>query len=297
MRGRRARPLPVLLLLIAGSTLPNAAPALDLGFALPSSLRLAAGSDDDGGYDYFLNLDQALPGGQRALFTFGRSRSVGVDGNVEPTTVALGVSSDPLDQLMVAADVEDWGQDGEITTRSVRGNAQWRSNRWQLGLGVHMRSIEIFLQPPLTILGQNSVEITSEGAEFGIGLQLAEPLFVQLTYFDNNYSRDLGFLDDPIVVRDFIVFDPTSSVTFSLAAGLQEQGGGLTASLLTDWGGVNGDWSRSVSAVDGAASTVLSLGLDFDLSAATVLQLTGGRQSTPGQDDLLFGSAALLITW
>lgn len=296
MRGTRAGLLPALLL-ASSAALPQAAAALDLGLALPSAFRVAGTLDDEGGYDYSLDLDQALPGGQRLLFTYGTGLTVTDDGDIEPRTLAVGVSSDPLDLLTLAIKAEDWGQEDEILTRSLEGDALLRSGGWQFGLGLRMRSIEIFLQPPLTFAGEDSAEINSEGIEYSIGVQASENLYVGANYFNNNYSRDLGFLDEPVIVRDIIALDPTTSVTFSLAAGLQEEGGGFNASVFTDWGSVNFDYLRSVSAVDGEDAALARAGIDVDIASSTTLQLGAGLQSSDDDDDLYIGEAALLFSW
>ena len=71
----------------------------------------------------------------------------------------------------------------------------------------------------------------------------------------------------------------------------------LSTTWFTDWGSTDFNWSQSVSAVDDAESTLLSLGVEFDLSNATVLQLRGGQQRTGSDFDLNIANAALLISW
>lgn len=294
MRDKRSRLVPALMLAIC-SVLPQRVVALDLGLALPSALRVSTGVDDEGSYSYFLDLDQALPGGQRLLFTYGSSRFVGSEDDVTPDTVALGVSSDPLDLITVAVRVEDWGQDDEIKTRTLQGDARLRLDSWWLSLGARMRSIELFLLRTLPEPIGDSININSEGLDLGAGVNITERLSAAVGYFRNDYSPDPGFLapENPPNDRARI----TSSVAFSLAAGLQREGGSLATTYFTDWGAAGFDLSQSVSAIDDARSVVVSVGLDIDLSQAVLLQLTGGQQSTENEPDLYLGSAALLFSW
>jgi len=68
----------------------------DLGLALPSLVRIAAGADSEGGNDVALYVDYGLDSGQRLTLAYGRSQSVEDDVELEPQLWELGVGGDPL---------------------------------------------------------------------------------------------------------------------------------------------------------------------------------------------------------
>jgi len=174
-------------------------------------------------------------------------------------------------------------------TRSLRGRAELRNGDLRLYAAPQMRAIEIFLATSLARFG-DSVQINSQGLELGVGASLGERLNVRGYYFSNDYSRDPAVLQSADVRL-------ISDVTFNLAAGLEEDGGGVSLTLATAWGSAGADWSQSQSAVDGVVSTTVALALDVDLGSGSTLQLSGDQQSASDGTSQNFAGLGLACSW
>ncbi len=262
---------------------------LDLGLSLPSSLQVAAGADDDGGRDYSLDLDLGLAGGQRLRFGAGQSRSGEGDDELLPQYVRLGAGSDPLDEVSVAVSLEDWGQEGEITTRTLRAEVGIGAGDWRLTLAPQMRAIRIFFATATQRFGER-VEINSESLELRARVFVGDALSLSASLFDTDYSADPSALADAPVAL-------ISSVTFDLAAGLEQRGGSLGASLARPWGALSLDGVQTLSAVDDSVTRTLQLGAAYAASAGRTLHVAAGAQDPETDPVVYFARFALGFSW
>jgi len=267
---------------------------------LPNQLVIEAGLDNDGGQDYYAELNFGLPDLQvfvAAAHTRNELEELAVGPAVlEATDIttdyfAAGVSSPPFAPVTVGADASYWGDDDAVTTQTARVQLGANTRDWSLQLAPQLRTIAVHtLSERTRTLDSNGYGISA--TYFGLG-----PVSVTLGYNKNYYDKDLSALASLRALL-LVLRGTLSRQALELAAGLEDERLSAAAYYALPGALLGVDWFQSVSAVDDSRINAFTLSGFWDLTAQWQLRLkTGQQRSSTGESPLTFAGAGFAFRW
>ena len=242
--------------------------------AAAPSLSLDLDLDEAGGWRQALQAGLPAPGQGRLDLYLDRQRSEGSEGHLDTRTWRLGLSSDPLADLVAGVEYEEWGQAGALGSETLRGVLGLYRGAWYLGLEPQARFLRLYLAD-WAAARVNRAYWRLEGRDLTLrlGYTGGGPFSLAAAWSRSTYSEDLHLLVDRLLVS--LALTPE---TLDLAAGLDAWRSRLEGRYR------RGPWSlglaleRARSAVDDALADAMTLHLGRRLGRRWTLRLRLGLQ-------------------
>lgn len=259
---------------------------------LPSSIRVDAGLDSEGGQSYFFDVDYGLKSGYRVFAGVGATRQENEDVVLETRNYLLGFASDPLDPFNLALEYDYWGKENDLIVQGVRGTMELNYRGWVITARPRLRAIRVYFTGPIAKVRPN-LDINSTGYDVRLGYQGFETWQLGVSYGRNAYSWDVTRLDeDP---RLGLILSP---VALDLAYTFEKSRAGGDLTYFFSKSSIGLTAYRSVSAVDRADTDVGILSLTYDLGRHWTVYLNGGAQTDSVSERTIgFGSTGLGYRW
>lgn len=253
-----------------------------------SSLSLELGANNSGGGDAYLSLDVSPEGGPHFMASVGGAQSDTMDS----TSGSLGLGSDPARPFFVTASVDYWGNNTLLETRTMALELGVQSTHWALMLTPRRQEHRLYTSGLVSRV-RPYVDIESNGVRVSLDYY-GEVWHLGAAHNTNNYDRNVSALASSRALQ--LVFSPT---TLSLASGLEDQRGEITADYaLRDEDEFGVQFTRVTSAVDTSILTAVDMHWRHDFSEVWSATLRAGVQHLDdGSDNIRFGSAMLAYRW
>jgi len=256
--------------------------------------------DSDGGQSLSFNANLAIGTWQHLILGLvGNDQTLAASGEqLETNTYLIGYTIDLKSNGSLGVEYEQWGDEGELITDTIRLPLGWDAQNWSFTLMPQRR--EILLD---TERGRQ-FEVTSNGLALDIDYLGFDQWFLGVSYLINDYSEDLVAARhnarDFCVNRTIRIF-PCLEIVASYFNRLQSVTDNnqlsLAASYYAGANTVGISWQRNESEIDASLTYATTLHLSTDLLDSWSLTLIVGQQYNVDNSTTEFIGGSLSYFW
>lgn len=249
---------------------------------LNSFINIEVGSDEQGNKNSAIAVVLGMDDGSEVEFGLGRSEiPLQTNDKTNSHFIYIGLTDSLNEDWNVGVTLDSSGQRNAYTQLAVNVPFTYSQDNYSIGF------VPVFRNLVLTTNQNNKVRINSPGLGIKGSIYPGDHFRFSASFYGYRYSRDVSKLASFGIARFF------SEKTLLLSSGVLKSSANLEAGLDFESWSVSLGRYASVSAIDNSRSTTGYLVLDFYLSDAWTVSVSGGRYDDVPADEDSYSSLAV----
>jgi len=253
-----------------------------------SSVTIELGGDNDGGRDYFVNMDSMLDKTHQVYASYGKQSTTDDSGGTTKQSYSIGIEDQAETKINTGFGLDWWGNENFLSMRSLKAVLSFNADNYSVTLSPIIKRFRIEWVNSINVV--RTVDINSDGWSASLLYFLPDHWYLVLRRSENNFNfRGTGFSRSGFTEEQLIRLSDRSPLesynnTFTIGA----QFGSFDISF---------DWSESKPFIGRNISKQNTLSLDYPLNKTISLLARLGKTKTDMQSRVLFSSLAVTFVW